>query len=49
MAPVVDAVMARMPEHPTVDPGYVFTAPAQAWGSDQASTEVLEALRGLEG
>jgi alkanesulfonate monooxygenase SsuD/methylene tetrahydromethanopterin reductase-like flavin-dependent oxidoreductase (luciferase family) len=47
MAPVIEKVAARAPSHPKAPEDYVFTAPARAWGSEQAAVEVLEAIRGL--
>jgi hypothetical protein len=47
---VIKTVQARAPQPRTVGPDYTFSAPAKAWGGgDQASTEILEALRGLVG
>jgi alkanesulfonate monooxygenase SsuD/methylene tetrahydromethanopterin reductase-like flavin-dependent oxidoreductase (luciferase family) len=48
-ARIIEKVAAREPSHPTVDPEYVFTAPAKAWGTDEETVEVLEALKGLGG
>jgi len=49
LADVIKTVQARAPQPRAVDPDYTFSAPAKAWGGEQASTEILEALRGLEG
>ena len=48
-AAIIEKVAALEPSHPTVDPEYVFTAPAKAWGTDEETVEVLEALKGLGG
>lgn len=48
LAPAIEKVVARAPEWPQVDKDYVFTAPARAWGSNEAVSEVAEAIRGLE-
>jgi alkanesulfonate monooxygenase SsuD/methylene tetrahydromethanopterin reductase-like flavin-dependent oxidoreductase (luciferase family) len=49
MGEVIEKVLARAPEHPVAPDDYVFEAPAKAWGSGQAATEVLEAIKGLGG
>ena len=49
LADVIEKVQARAPQPRAIDPEYTFSAPAKAWGGDEASTEILEALRGLEG
>jgi alkanesulfonate monooxygenase SsuD/methylene tetrahydromethanopterin reductase-like flavin-dependent oxidoreductase (luciferase family) len=47
LVPVIEKVTARAPAHPKAPEDYAFTAPARAWGSEQAAVEVLEAIRGL--
>ena len=48
LAGALETVQARAPQPRAADPDYTFSAPAKAWGSDQAATEMSEALRGLE-
>jgi alkanesulfonate monooxygenase SsuD/methylene tetrahydromethanopterin reductase-like flavin-dependent oxidoreductase (luciferase family) len=49
VAGIIEKVTSRAPSRPAAPSDYVFSAPAKAWGSDQASNEVSEAIRGLEG